>query len=270
MDLGGLKTELRLRNYSPKTSKIYEYFVGDFFSRCKKNIASVDKNDVKSYMGYLMEDREYKATSVNLALSALRFFFEEVNETPFFRDIKKPKRPQKVPTVLTKDEIAALFGQCKTMKQKLLLGFMYGSGLRVSEVVNLRKGNFELNDAFGSVLSGKGQKDRLFILPKNLISDLRTYFEEHPDLDYLFPGRDGGLMTVRNVQILVKRASKRAGITKRVFCHALRSSFATHLLERGTDIRVIQELLGHANLQTTQVYTKVSREQLKKVVSPFD
>ena len=158
----------------------------------------------------------------------------------------------------------------KNFKHQLLIKMLYSSGLRVSECVNLKINDLELDEKMGTVRGGKGRKDRLIILSENLIADIKKYVGKREDKNpYMFPSKEWHI-TARMAQKIVNEAAKQADIKKRVFCHALRSSFATHLLESGTDIRVNQELLGHANLQTTQRYTKVSTEQLKKIRSPLD
>ena len=177
---------------------------------------------------------------------------------------------KKLPTVLTKDEVRNLLSMTKNFKHKLLMEMMYSSGLRVSECVSLKIDDLELDEKMGTVRSGKGRKDRLIILSDALIKDVKEYLSKRKDNNpFLFPVKDRHI-SVRMAQDTVKENAKKAGIKKKVFCHALRSSFATHLLESGTDIRIIQELLGHSNLQTTQRYTKVSTEQLKKIRSPLD
>ncbi|MBA3064640.1 tyrosine-type recombinase/integrase, partial [Candidatus Woesearchaeota archaeon] len=147
---------------------------------------------------------------------------------------------------------------------------MYSSGLRVSECVSIKTEDLNLQEKMGLIKSGKGKKDRNIILSRKLVSDLTEYLaNRNDDNPYVFPVKDKHI-SVRQAQNVVHDAAKKAGIQKRVFCHALRSSFATHLLENGTDIRIIQELLGHSNIQTTERYTRVSKAQLKKVTSPFD
>jgi site-specific recombinase XerD len=151
-----------------------------------------------------------------------------------------------------------------------LIELLYSSGLRVSEAVNMKINDLDLKEKIGTVKSGKGKKDRLIILSNTMIKHLESYLKKRKDNNpYVFPSKDKQL-SIRQAQKIVKKSAEKADIKKRVFCHALRSSFATHLLESGTDIRMIQELLGHANLATTERYTKVSKEQLKKIKSPLD
>ncbi len=160
----------------------------------------------------------------------------------------------------------------KNKKHRLLIEFLYSSGLRVSEAVSIKINNLDLNEKIGRVIAGKGKKDRLIILSDSLVEHIKNYLKyRKQESEYLFNGLfEGEHLSVRMAQRIVSEAAKKAGIKKKVFCHALRSSFATHLLESGTDIRVIQTLLGHVSISTTERYTKVSTEMLKKVKSPLD
>jgi len=264
-----LETELKIRGFSPKTINAYVSHNKRFLEFCKKDVEQVDENDVKAYMAHLM-DKGQKPASVSLAMSAIRFLYDEMLDKGIFVKIKLPKAEKKLPTVLSKDEIRKILNVTKNPKHKLLITFLYSSGLRVSEAVSIKIDDLDLKERMGIVRAGKGKKDRNIILSESLVNSLKQYLEARNDENpYVFGIKDRHI-TVRQAQRIVNEAAKKAGIKKRVFCHALRSSFATHLLENGTDIRVIQELLGHSNLATTQRYTKVSREQLKKVKSPMD
>jgi len=265
-----LKTELQIRGFSEKTIKAYVFHNQRFLDFIKKNPDEISEDDVKSYMAYLMAERKQKPSSVNLVLSSLKFMYQEIIKKRIFDGIKSPKNEKKLPTVLTRDEISRMIKALKNGKHRLLIEFMYSSGLRVSECVSIKIKDLNLHEKMGIVKSGKGKKDRNIILSKKLVYDLERYLNKRKDENpYVFPVKDKHI-SVRQAQKIVHEAAKRAGIQKRVFCHALRSSFATHLLENGTDIRIIQELLGHSNIQTTERYTKVSTAQLKKVISPFD
>jgi len=265
-----LKTELQIRGFSEKTIKAYVFHNQRFLNFIKKEPDEISGDDVKSYMAYLMAEKKQKPSSVNLVLSALKFMYQEIMKKRIFDDIKSPKNEKKLPTVLTRNEIERMIKAVKNPKHKLLIEFMYSSGLRVSECVSIKIEDLNLQEKMGLIKSGKGKKDRNIILSRKLVSDLTDYLANRSDDNpYVFPVKDKHI-SVRQAQKIVHDAAKKAGIQKRVFCHALRSSFATHLLENGTDIRIIQELLGHSNIQTTEHYTKVSRAQLKKVISPFD
>ena len=268
--LDKLETELKIRGFSERTVSTYLFHNRRFLDFVKKDVKDIIEDDAKRYIAYLMSHRKLKPSSVNIALSSLKFFFNEILQNRAFNSVKAPKSEKKLPTVLTKDEIKRMLAVIKNPKHKLLIEFLYSSGLRVSECVNLQIDDLDLSEKIGKIKHGKGNKERYFILSENLLQHLGEYIKKKKDnSQYIFSVRDRPI-TTRQAQYIVKDAAKNAGIKKRVFCHALRSSFATHLLEEGTDIRIIQELLGHSNLSTTQIYTKVSTQQLKKVKSPLD
>ncbi len=265
-----LATELKLRGFSDKTIKAYVFHNQKFLDFIKKQPEEVTQDDIKQYIGHLMSEKGYRPASTNLSLSTLKFFYKDMLKKDIFTDIKAPKQEKKIPVVLTREEVKKLIATPKNFKHRLLIKMLYSSGLRVSECVNLRVNDLDLGEKLGVVRSGKGKKDRNIILSESLINDLQKYLKKRKrDSDYVFDVKSGHL-SIRQAQKIVQEAAKNSGIRKRVFCHALRSSFATHLLENGTDIRIIQELLGHSNLATTERYTKVSTEQIKKVKSPLD
>lgn len=268
--LDKLETELKIRGFSARTITAYLYNVKNFLVFIEKDPKEVDESDAKRYIAHLISDLKFKPSSTNLALSSLKFFYNEILQNRAFNGVRAPKLEKKLPTVLTKHEIKKILDVIKNKKHKLLVEFMYSSGLRVSECVSLKIDDLDLAEKMGKVKHGKGNKERYFILSDNLILHLNDYLSKKKDNSPYIFSINGRPITIRWTQKVVKEAAKRAGIKKRVFCHALRSSFATHLLEAGTDIRVIQELLGHSNLSTTQIYTKVSTQQLKKVKSPLD
>ena len=268
--LDKLKTELEIRGFSKRTVDAYIFHNRKFLDFVKKEPNAVIEDDAKRYIAHLMSNKKYRPSSINLALSSLKFFYKEIIQNSAFNAVKAPKPEKKLPTILTKEEIKKLLNSVENPKHKLLIEFMYSSGLRVSECVSLKIDDLDFNEKIGKIKHGKGNKERYIILSDNLLRHLNDYISQKKDKSTYIFSIKGRPITIRQVQKVVKEAAKRAGIKKRVFCHALRSSFATHLLEAGTDIRVIQELLGHSNLSTTQIYTKVSTQQLKKVKSPLD
>ena len=265
-----LETELKIRGFSKRTVESYGYHSKNFIDFIKKDPKEVNEQDAKKYLAYLLSDKKYSPRSANLALSSLKFFYKEILQNPAFNEVKAPKLEKKLPTVLTKDEIRKLLNAVNNPKHRLLIEFMYSSGLRVSECVNLKIDDLDLSEKMGKIRHGKGNKERYIILSDNLILHFNDYISKKKDNSQYIFSVNGRPITARQAQKVVKENAKKAGLKKRVFCHALRSSFATHLLEAGTDIRVIQELLGHSDLSTTQIYTKVSTQQLKKVKSPLD
>jgi len=202
-----------------------------------------------------------------LTRAALVFYHKEVLGKNI--KIKSPKIPKTLPVVLTKNEIKRMIISAKDPKHNLMIKLLYSSGLRLSELQKLKVNDLEISQRIGWVRKGKGQKDRMIILSEELCRDLQKYITD--ENKYLFPGRDEDRpISVRQIQNIVARVANAAQINKNVHVHTLRHSFATHLLENGTDIRKIQALLGHSNLNTTQIYTHLSNKELQQVRSPLD
>ncbi|MFH1399100.1 MAG: site-specific tyrosine recombinase/integron integrase [Candidatus Woesearchaeota archaeon] len=263
-----LLVELKLRGFSPRTIKSYIYQNSKFLEYIKKEPRNVAEEDIKAYMAFLISDRGMAPSSVALAKAALKFYFYEVLKKNIV-NIKTPKMFKKLPVILTKEEVKRLIDSASTKKTRLILMLLYASGLRVSEAVSLKYGDLEPDDNFGWVRLGKGGKDRMFLLNDRLVKELNRYSKDNSG-PYIFSNALDEPISPRNVQKIVSKTAKKAGIKKRVTPHTLRHSFATHLLESGVSIRYIQELLGHSNLQTTQIYTKVSTDELRKIKSPLD
>jgi len=264
-----LETELKLRGFSQHTLHAYITANKLFLDWIKKSPGKVIEQDVKDYLAHLISDKGISASSIALKKAALKFLFDEILDKNIV-NLKTPKIPKHVPVVLTREEVKMLIEGAGSYKSKVMLQFLYSSGLRLSELIKLKVNDLEIKEKIGWVREGKGSKDRMFLLSETIIKELEKYMQTlKPDEKYLFPGPKGHV-SPRNVQKIVENAAKRAGLKKKVHPHMLRHCFATHLLESGVDIRKIQELLGHANLQTTQIYTSVSKEELKKVKSPLD
>ena len=258
------KTELKLKGFSEQTLRNYLFFIEKFLIFTNKPIEQLNQDDAKSYLASLF-DKKSRAT-ISLAGSSLRSFYSTLNKS--ISNITLPKKQNKLPVVLTKEEVKKLIDSAQTRKSKLIISFLYSSGLRVSELVNLKIKDLDLQEKIGWVRKGKGGKDRIFTISENLMSELNKYIDEHKDHQYLF-SKDKPL-TTRNIQKIIQITTKKADINKKITPHTLRHSFATHLLESGVNIRIIQELLGHANLSTTQIYTHISQEQIKKIKNPLD
>lgn len=259
------KTELKLRGFSPLTIRNYSFFVEKFLKFTNKDASQVDENDARAYLASLFESKS--KNTIMLAAASLKFFYAEVLKKPTVA-IKAPKKDKQLPEVLTKEEVRKMIDLSETLKSRLIISLLYSSGLRVSELVHLKPENLNINESMGWVRRGKGAKDRRFILSETLSKDLDAYVKRNPG-PYVFSKKEDPL-TTRNIQKIVKKVKEKAGINKKVTPHTLRHSFATHLLEAGTDIRLIQTLLGHASLNTTQLYTHVSADQLRKVQNPLD
>jgi len=268
-DLRKLETELKLRGFSPKTIQAYLYHNKRFLDSVRKEPDQVEEDDVRSYMASLVADRKLAASSLTLIKAALRFYYDEVLGKNIVR-VKTPKNPKRLPIVLTKEEVRQLIEGAGSRRDRLMLVLLYSSGLRLSEATSLRFEDIEPASRTGWVRGGKGGKDRLFILSDTFRKELERYSAKREKSGYIFLGNKGDKINPRTVQEIVKRTARKAGIKKNIHPHTLRHCFATHLLESGVGIRQIQELLGHSNLQTTQIYTSVSTEELKKIKSPLD
>ena len=265
-----LLVELKLRGFSERTVTTYIYQNKKFLEYIKKKPAEVQEHDIKDYLAYLISDKKISNSSVALCKAALKFYYDEILKKKIVT-LKTPKLQRKLPEVLTKTEVKELLSSIKYHKSRILVKILYSSGIRLSECLKLKVENLDFAEKIGWVRGGKGAKDRMFILSIDLISDLKEYLQENKiNNGYLFPGKKNPTLSPRNVQKIVEKAVKRANINKKISPHKLRHSFATHLLESGVDIRIIQELLGHSNLQTTQIYTKISTKQIKKIKSPLD
>jgi len=268
-----LKIELKLKGCSERTLKTYGFFIEKFLNSLteEKEILKIDEDDVKKFLSSLTEK---SPRTIALAIASLRYFSKKVLKKDLLEVIENPKKQNKLPSVLTKEEVKKLFDSAKVKKSKLILQGLYSTGMRVSELVNLKVKDIDFQNSEGIVKAGKGNKDRNIFFSKDFLEKTKKYIEKREKKgiksDYLFSNKSGKQLTPRNIQKIVKKAAFLAGIQKKVTPHTLRHSFATHLLEDGTDIRKIQVLLGHESLNTTMLYTHISSSELKKIPNPLD
>ena len=267
--LKSLEVELRLRGFSDKTLNIYLYYNSKFLDYIKKSPDEITENDIKEFLTY-KKSKNLSNSSIWLIRSAIKFYYSEILGKNIVL-VKTPRGDKTLPVVLSKKEIKDLLVKTMNIKHRLLIELLYSTGIRLSECVNLKYGDLDLNDNIGWVRKGKGSKDRIFIISDIFKRDLISYRKEHgfDQNGFIFEVR-GTKMSPRGIQSAITISARRAGIKKDVHVHTLRHSFATHLLENGVDIRKIQKLLGHANLATTQIYTQVSSQEIKKIKSPLD
>ncbi len=258
-----VKSELVLRGFSENTVKMYLMYIKEYLEWVK---GEPSEDSAKAFIIHKMENGCSKRTA-NLIRAALVFLFENVLHKSI--TIQTIRIPKDLPEVLTREEVKKMFDAVSNEKHKLVLGLLYSSGLRVSELCGLKVKDIDFNEGVLWVRGGKGGKDRMVIISKKILEILKRFVKDKNPEDYVFSSK-GKPITPRAVQKIVSNAARKAGISKKVTPHTLRHSFATHLLEQGEDIRKIQELLGHSNLSTTQIYTHISKEELKKVVSPYD
>ncbi|MEK6972700.1 MAG: site-specific tyrosine recombinase/integron integrase [archaeon] len=262
--------ELIVAGYSPKTVVMYCGYVSEFFNTLKKPITESTHDDI---IAFLVNKKSKNVTNTTLALiySALNFFFKNFLKIKILEEIKRPKIGKKIPIVLTKNEVIALISAATKKTDSLILSFLYSSGCRVSECTKLKVNDLDMDNYTATVFGGKGNKDRIVILSKKWVEDIKQYLKTRKLLsEFVFCNSSGNKISEDVVQRIVKKCAKKANITKDTTPHTLRHSYATHLLESGESIRKIQVLLGHSNLSTTQIYTRVSTDELKKVKSPLD
>ncbi len=256
--------ELKSRGYSKKTVKSYLFQVSCFLENLRPNPT---QEEIQKYFVNMADKKDPR--TVNLRISAVKFFFRTVLDREL--QLNFMKRPKKIPEVLTKEETIVILNQITNPKHRLLIETIYGCGLRVSEATMLKKQDLRFDENILMIRQSKGRKDRFVMLPTSISSRMKSYICARADNNpYVFDSSRGGHLTVKSVQKIVKNATKKAGITKNVHVHTLRHSYATHLLENGTDLRIIQQLLGHSNIKTTEIYTHISTALIKNVKSPLD
>jgi site-specific recombinase XerD len=270
--LPALENKLLLEGLSPATRKVYVSHVRRFIASTGHDPGPRPADRAADWLVHLVHERGVSRSHHAQAVSALRFFFRHVLQAPGLASrLPRPRKEQHLPIVLGRDEIVRFLAHIEHPKQRAAVLLMYSAGLRVGEVVRLRIEDVDVSRGMLRVRRGKGAKDRYTLLSARALTALRIYLDAFPTKHWLFPGaRTDHHYSARAIQKAVRRAALRAGLGKRVTPHTLRHSFATHLLEAGTDIRYIQELLGHRSSQTTQIYTHVSRTRLASIRSPLD
>jgi len=252
-----LINELKLRGYSKKTTNAYVYYVRKFLNSGKSE---------REFLLKLIEEGKSRST-VRLAGFSIKFFnnLDKVDEEDIIPNMKKGRR---LPEILSKKEIQNMVIVTKNFTHRLIIELAYSAGLRVSEVVDLKWEDIDFQRNIIHLKHGKGDKDRIVMLSPKIKKKLKVLDLEKQG--YVFKTTRGGKYTIRTIEMIVKNAANKAGIKKKVSPHTLRHSFATHLLERGTDIRYIRDLLGHKKVDTTMIYTKVSKRDISRIKSPLD
>lgn len=267
-DLYFLERELTLRGYSKKTIKSYTLCVREYFLYAKSEWLNINESKIKSFL-LKKHQKGLAPNTVNLYLNAIKFYYREVVKSNKRISLKFSKRRKKLPVVLSKSEIKDVINIIKNPKHKLLISLAYGAGLRVSEVVKLKLKDLYFEEGLIKITNPKGGKDRFTLLPQKLEWSLQNFTENLELNDYIFPSSRGGRLSERTAQKIFICTLKKSNVKKEATFHSLRHSFATHLLENGTDIRYIQKLLGHQNIRTTQIYTQVATSMLQHIKSPL-
>ena len=260
-----LEENLLLRNYSKETIKGYILQVNKFLEYAKNNETETSEKSAKEFI--LLQLKTKEPSSVGHCIFAIEYFFRNILNQNL--SIPKPKRNKRLPNILTKEEILKMIQSTTNIKHKLILKVLYGCGLRVSEITNLDKKDLNFDERLIHINLAKGKKDRFVKIPDSIVVDLKNYCALTSG-DILFSSNRNGRLTKKTISKIVENAAKKASITKEVYPHLFRHSFATHLLESGTDLRLIQKLLGHVDIKTTQRYTQISQASIKNIKSPLD
>lgn len=270
--LDRLTSELRIRGYSPRTIRVYRGHVERFLHSLEGPAEQATDVEIRAWLLHLIEEKHVSRSYLNQAVSAIKFLYASALRSPRnVADLPRPRPERKLPEVLSRQEVLRLLAAPRNPKHRAILLLAYSAGLRVSEVVRLRVEDIQSERGMIRVRGGKGRKDRFTTLSTRVLETLRDYwrvFRPHP---WLFPGaRPDRHLTARSAQKVISRARQKAGIREGVTMHTLRHSFATHLLEDGTDLRYVQELLGHRRPETTMIYTHVTEKDLRRIRSPLD
>lgn len=263
--------ELKLKGYSPKTMKCYMDSLKRFERYISKDFENVSASEIRQFHLNLLS-KGHSHSYINISISCVKFLYLKVLKSDLdIQSIARPKKEKKLPKVLSTEEVKKIISSLTNEKHKTILYVVYSAGLRVSEVASLRIEDIDSARMMINVRQGKGRKDRYVMLSQNVLDQLRKYYSLYKPNNWLFEGADRATpINDRTIQRIFKNACMQAGIKKDVSVHCLRHSFATHLLESGTDLRYIQELLGHSSSKTTEIYTHVSKKSISNIKSPID
>ena len=269
MNVPELITKVALRRgLSPHTIKTYCHCVERFFRYYPKEPHQVTKKEIEQFIDSLLAKKS-PGNTINVYLNAIKFFYEQVLNKKLTLNIKFSKQSQRLPEFLTQEETKSLLEQIENPKHHLIISLLYSTGFRVSEVINLKVKDLQLEQNYGWVRQGKGRKDRPFIIAQNLKGKIQEWIKFLSPEDYLFTGVHGQY-SAASIREILKQAKKKAKLTKNVHPHTLRHSFATHLLENGYTVTDLQPLLGHSKIETTLIYTHLAKPKLLNIQSPYD
>jgi integrase/recombinase XerD len=261
------------RRYSDSTLKTYTEALKSFLIFYnEKPVAEITNEDVIRYNNEYILNNNLSASYQNQIVNAIKLFFSTIQETKIELDkIHRPKRAKVLPNVLSKEEVKLILNAHTNAKHKIMLSLIYSCGLRCGELLALKPAHIDSKRNLVLLINAKGKKDRIAPLSPKILEMLREYYKDYRPTTYLFEGQTIGMpYDARSLQLILKQALQKTGILKPVTLHWLRHSFATHLLESGTDLRYIQELLGHSSSKTTEIYTHVSTKSIQQIKSPFD
>ncbi len=264
--------KLRELRYSEGTLKVYKASFEEFINYYKDHeLSEITEKMIVDFLRHLVINRKISTSYQNQAINAVKFYYERVlNGERKIYTVDRPRKEQTLPIVLNESEVAAIIKCTTNLKHKTIIMLAYSAGLRLGELINLKVTDIDSKRMQIRIEQGKGKKDRYTILSKKMLEMLRRYFQHFKPKEWLFEGAKGAHYSSRSIQLVVKDSAKKAGIKKQMSVHTLRHSFATHLLENGTDLRYIQSLLGHSSSKTTEVYTHITTKGFDQIVSPLD
>ena len=267
-----VRKKIRLKGYSEETLRNYVYSLEQWLDEIYPlKPEDISKEQVEDYLYRLIWVEKMSESGVNGIINAIKFYYEEVcGKSRIVYDLTRPARPLQIPRLFSKQEVESILKHTENLKHRTILLVCYSSGLRVSEVVNLKVRDIDSGRMVLNILGAKGKKDRVVPLSPVLLKYLRQYFSVYHPKEYLFEGQGHPKYSPRSVQEILKKSKQRAGINKSGSVHALRHSYATHLLDKGVDITYIQKLLGHQDLKTTLKYLHVTVRDLHQIKSPLD
>ena len=263
---------IRLKGYSPNTENTYRNEFAQLLQILGNvHVDTLTPERIRGYMLYCTTELKLSEATLHSRLNAVKFYFEKVlKRENFFVDIPRPKKHSTLPKHISPRDVKRLFEVTTNLKHSTMLKLCYGMGLRVSEIIGIKVVHIDSGNMQVLIERGKGKKDRYVNLPESLLTQLRQYFAQYRPKEYLLEGQYGGQYSTRSAQNVFKSAMKKAKINKDAGIHSLRHSYATHLMEAGTDIGYIQKLLGHSDIRTTLIYAKVTDRDIRKIKSPLD
>ncbi len=260
------------KRYSNSTQRIYCNYFRDFCAHFKdEKLEGLTTEQINKYLLNLIQSKNISISQQNQRINAIKFFYEKVlGRNKQYYELHRPNKEHKLPKVLSKNEVKKILISCGNIKHRSILMLIYSAGLRRSEVIDLRVSDIDSERMVINIIGAKGKKDRVSLLSEKTLLILRKYYKEYKPNKYLFEGAKGGKYSPTSIAKILKNAARKAGIHKSATPHMLRHSFATHLLEQGTDLRYIQELLGHNSSKTTEIYTHVSKKAIGNIKNPVD
>ncbi|HPE87790.1 MAG TPA: site-specific integrase [Bacteroidales bacterium] len=261
------------KQYSAQTKKTYTAYFADFMRYFKdRALNEITRDEINAYILDLVKNNHISTSQQNQRINAIKFYYEKVlGQTKAYYDMERPRREKLLPVVLRKEEIGKILSNCNNIKHQCILALIYSAGLRRSELINLKTTDIIGDRKQVLIRGGKGKKDRYSIISGYLLEELRKYYTVYKPKEWLFEGQGGDRKySSTSISKVLSNAAKKAGIKRRVTPHMLRHSFATHLLEQKTDLRYIQELLGHGSTKTAEIYTPVTNKSVKGIVTSLD